>query len=99
MRYIRETGFAAFHFDSKNDVRRSLEIMQGKCRLVGNINNPQTLFSRDTAAVRKEVRDVLEAGLTMVGPECALPLACPLENLRAIPAAIQEWAAQRQAEG
>jgi [methyl-Co(III) methanol-specific corrinoid protein]:coenzyme M methyltransferase len=78
MPFIRETGFDAFHFDSKNDVRRSLEAMQGKCRLVGNINNPRTLFCENADAVREEVRRALDAGLTMVGPECALPLACPL---------------------
>ena len=95
MPYIRQTGFAGFHFDSKNDVYRSLELMRGQCRLVGNINNPQTLFCRDVSAVRQEVRKVLDAGITLVGPECALPLACPLENLKAIPETIIEWAAER----
>jgi [methyl-Co(III) methanol-specific corrinoid protein]:coenzyme M methyltransferase len=91
MPYIRETGFDAFHFDSKNDIHRSLELMQGKCRLAGNVNNPQTLFQGDVEAVRAEVRNILDAGITMVGPECALPLGCPLENLRAIPETIAEW--------
>lgn len=93
MPYIRETGFDAFHFDSKNDTRRSLEIMQDKCRLVGNINNPQTLFRGTVEDVRREVTAVLDAGLAIVAPECALPLACPLENLQAIPKTIQEWRA------
>ena len=90
MPYIRETGFDGFHFDSKNDVRRSLEIMQGKCRLVGNINNPQTLFRGTVEQVQQEVRAVFQAGLTLIGPECALPLACPLENLRAIPETVRQ---------
>lgn len=93
MPYIRETGFDAFHFDSKNDVGRSLEIMQGKCRLIGNINNPRTLYRADAETVRHDVWKVLDSGLTMVGPECALPLACPLENLKAIPATIRAWRA------
>jgi [methyl-Co(III) methanol-specific corrinoid protein]:coenzyme M methyltransferase len=91
MPYIRETGFDAFHFDSKNDIRRSLDLMQGRCRLVGNINNPDTLFRRAAAAVRDEVHGALDAGLTLIGPECALPLGCPLENLRAIPQAVRQW--------
>jgi len=93
MPYIRETGFDAFHFDSKNDTCRSLDIMQNKCRLVGNINNPQTLFRGTARDVRQEVAAVLDAGLTIVAPECALPLACPLENLQAIPKTTQEWRA------
>ncbi len=96
MSYIRETGFDGFHFDSKNDAGRSLELMQGKCRLVGNINNPQSLFSSPVADVREEVTAVLDAGLTMVGPECALPLACPLENLKAIPETIESWMAKQE---
>jgi len=98
MPYIRRTGFAGFHFDSKNDVRRSQDLMRGQCQLVGNINNPQTLFCRDAAAVRQEVRRVLDAGLTLVGPECALPLECPLANLKAIPATIIDWAAAKRSE-
>jgi [methyl-Co(III) methanol-specific corrinoid protein]:coenzyme M methyltransferase len=96
MPYIRETGFDAFHFDSKNDVRRSLEAIQGKCRLVGNINNPQTLFCATADSVREEVWQALDAGLTMVGPECALPLACPMENLKMIPETIRQWFAEQQ---
>ena len=53
MAYIRETGFDGFHFDSKNDMRRSLAIMQGQCRLVGNVNNPQTLFRGSVADVER----------------------------------------------
>ncbi|MHB0954836.1 MAG: MtaA/CmuA family methyltransferase [Pirellulaceae bacterium] len=92
MPYIRETGFDGFHFDSKNDARRSLEIMQGKCRLVGNINNPHTLFRGTVEQVEQEVRAVFQAGVTLIAPECALPLACPLENLRAIPETVHNSA-------
>ena len=95
MAFIRETGFDAFHFDSKNDIRRSLEIMQNGCQLVGNINNPLTLFSQPVDVVREDVRRALDAGLTLVGPECALPLACPLENLKAIPETIRQWSIEQ----
>jgi hypothetical protein len=27
----------------------------------------------------------------MIGPECAIPLQTPLDNLREIPAAVREW--------
>jgi [methyl-Co(III) methanol-specific corrinoid protein]:coenzyme M methyltransferase len=95
MPYICETGFDAFHFDSKNDIQRSVDLMQGKCRLVGNINNPETLFQGDADAVRGEVLRAIDAGLTLIGPECALPLACPIDNLRAIPETIKDWAEKR----
>jgi MtaA/CmuA family methyltransferase len=99
MPYIRETGFDGFHFDSKNDIRRSLAIMRGACRLVGNINNPRTMFRGTVAQVRHEVRAAIEAGLTLIAPECALPLACPLENLRAIPATVLQVSDQTPGTG
>ena len=36
----------------------------------------------------------LEAGVQMVGPECAIPLQTPIENLLAIRDAVQEWHAR-----
>ena len=67
----------------------SMEAVDGRISLVGNINNPETLYSR-RAPTRssEEVRENLEAGVQMVGPECAIPLQTPIENLRAIRDAV-----------
>lgn len=91
MPYIAETGMAAFHFDSKNKPGESMEAVCGHCALVGNINNPETLFARDPEQVHLEVLANLEAGIHMVGPECAIPLQTSIENLREIPRAVQAW--------
>lgn len=87
---IAETGMAAFHFDSKNGPAESMEAVGGRIGLVGNVNNPETLFSKGPAEVRAEVRANLEAGVQMVGPECAIPLQTPIENLLAIREAVVE---------
>ncbi|MFH1571583.1 MAG: MtaA/CmuA family methyltransferase [Gemmatimonadota bacterium] len=91
MGYIARTGMAAFHFDSKNGAAESMAAVEGRIALVGNVNNPQTLFSRGPETVRDEVIAGLEAGISMIGPECAIPLQTPIESLRAIPAAVAEW--------
>ena len=65
--------------------------MDGGIRLVGNINNPETLYARGPAEVREEVRKCLDAGVQLVAPECAIPLATKLENLLEIPRAVKEW--------
>jgi [methyl-Co(III) methanol-specific corrinoid protein]:coenzyme M methyltransferase len=93
MGYIAETGMAAFHYDSKNKPAESMEAVHGKIALVGNVNNPETLFARGPEQVKAEVMANLEAGVQMVGPECAIPLQTSIENLRAIPAAVHEWRA------
>ena len=96
MSYIAETGFAAFHYDSKNDPAESMGVVGDRIALVGNVNNPETLFARGPEEVQAEVRKNLDAGIKLVGPECAIPLQTPLENLKAIPAAIADWTRQHQ---
>ncbi|MFL2803665.1 MAG: MtaA/CmuA family methyltransferase [Dehalococcoidia bacterium] len=91
MQYISETGMSAFHFDSKNDPFESMKAVNGKIKLVGNINNPETLYAKDPEAVKQEVFKCLDAGVQMVGPECAVPLSTKIQNLMAIPEAITEW--------
>ena len=96
MPYIAKTGMASFHFDSKNDPQEAMDAVSGGITLVGNINNPETLYARGTEEVRQEVYKCLEAGVQMIGPECAIPLATKIENLMEIPLAIKDWTAERQ---
>ncbi|MBI3681613.1 MAG: MtaA/CmuA family methyltransferase [Acidobacteria bacterium] len=95
MGYIAETGMAAFHYDSKNDPAESMAIVRDRIALVGNINNPETLFSKGPEEVRREVYKNLEAGVNLVGPECAIPLQTSIENLKEIPKAVREWHRER----
>jgi [methyl-Co(III) methanol-specific corrinoid protein]:coenzyme M methyltransferase len=82
---------AAFHYDSKNDPVESMRIMRNRTSLVGNINNPETLFSKGPEEVHKEVVKNLDAGVQLVGPECAIPLQTAIENLKEIPRAVKAW--------
>ena len=91
MDYIAQTGMASFHFDSKNDPQAAMDTVSGRIGLVGNINNPQTLYARGPEEVRQEVFRCLDAGVQMVAPECAVPLATKLENLIEIPRAVKAW--------
>lgn len=95
MPYIAQTGMAAFHFDSKNNPAAAMAAVGGKIRLVGNINNPSTLYARGPEEVRAEVYRALDAGVQIIAPECAIPLKTKLENLLEIPAAVKDWAAAR----
>jgi MtaA/CmuA family methyltransferase len=91
MGYIADTGMAAFHYDSKNGAEESMDAVGGKISLVGNVNNPTTLYAKGVDEVKDEVRRNLEAGVQMVGPECAIPLQTPIESLRAIREAVLEY--------
>jgi [methyl-Co(III) methanol-specific corrinoid protein]:coenzyme M methyltransferase len=91
MEYIAQTGVAAFHFDSKNDAADSVRVMRNRVALVGNINNPGTLYAQGPAEVREEVFRALAAGVPLIAPECAIPLRTPIQNLKEIPRAVREW--------
>ena len=52
MPYIAQTGMASFHFDSKNDPQEAMAAVNGGIGLVGNINNPETLYARGPEQVR-----------------------------------------------
>ncbi len=97
MEYIAQTGMAAFHFDSKNAPAESMQIVRKRISLVGNLNNPETLFSKGPEEVRREVYRNLDAGVELVGPECAIPLQTAIENLKEIPLAVRDWHRQRDA--
>ena len=91
MDYIAQTGMAAFHYDSKNKPEESMDVVKNRISLVGNINNPETLFSKGPEQVTAEVVKNLDAGVQLVGPECAIPLQTAIENLKAIPGAVKDW--------
>ena len=91
MDYIAQTGMAAFHYDSKNDPAESMEVVDRRISLVGNVNNPETLYAKGPEVVREEIRKNPAAGVQLVGPECAIPLQTSIENLKEIPRAVREW--------
>jgi [methyl-Co(III) methanol-specific corrinoid protein]:coenzyme M methyltransferase len=91
MGFIAETGMAAFHYDSKNKPGESMEAVAGRVSLVGNVNNPSTLYAQGAAEVAAEVLENLEAGIQMIGPECAIPLQTPIESLLAISETVTAW--------
>ena len=62
----------------------------------GNINNPETLFSKGPRQVREEVVQNLESGVQLIGPECAIPLQTSIDNLKEIPRAVRDWHKERE---
>ncbi|MBI4013066.1 MAG: MtaA/CmuA family methyltransferase [Candidatus Rokubacteria bacterium] len=84
IRFFREAGFAAFHFESQVPPEKAVAEAAGRIRLAGNINNPVTLFTRGPAEVRQEAQQAIDAGVDIIAPECAVPLQTPVANLEAI---------------
>jgi len=85
-----EAGFEAYHFEWQMDAKVVVEKVGNRMSLVGCINNPQVLYQGTPDDAYAQARYAIEAGVNIIGPECAIPLATPLENLKAIVAAVHE---------
>jgi len=89
--YIAQTGLSSFHFESKVDACKAVKTAAGRMAMIGNINNSSTLLFKKPQDVRKEVQYAIKCGLDIIGPECAVPLTTPLENLKEIASATEEY--------
>ncbi|MCX5824827.1 MAG: MtaA/CmuA family methyltransferase, partial [Deltaproteobacteria bacterium] len=90
LEFFAESGVDAYHFEWQVDARTAVEKIGKRISLIGNLNNPKTMFQGTPEDVYKQARYAIEAGVDIIGPECAVPLTTPLANLRAIPAAVRE---------
>jgi [methyl-Co(III) methanol-specific corrinoid protein]:coenzyme M methyltransferase len=84
------SGVDAYHFEWQVDAREAVKIIGKRISLVGNVNNPRALLQGTPEEVYRQARYAIEAGVDIIGPECAIPLATPLENLKAIVEAAKE---------
>jgi [methyl-Co(III) methanol-specific corrinoid protein]:coenzyme M methyltransferase len=81
---IAQTGLAGFHWDTKTGTAADVRRLAGpRLALMGGINNYKLLRSTPEE-IAADSRLAAVAGINIVGPECAIPLATPLANLLAI---------------
>lgn len=82
--YIAETGIAAFHFDSKVDAKLARTLAGDKLSLMGGTSNFDIIRSGDPESIAHDVQEKFRCRIDIIGPECAVPLDAPLENLKAL---------------
>lgn len=85
-----EAGFEAYHFEWQMDAKAVVKKVGHRMSLVGCINNAQVLYQGTPDDTYKQARYAIEAGVNIIGPECAIPLATPLDNLKGIVSAVHE---------
>ena len=92
--HFNKSGMECFNFESAND---AIE-MRSKATVVllGNINNPQTIYQGTKEDVKREVFYALDAGVEIIGPECAVPVNGKLSNIIAIREAVEEYYEQKR---
>ena len=81
---IAETGLDCFHWDTKTGSPREVRTLAGdRLALMGGISN-HTLLQAAPDQIAAEAIEAAKSDIDIVGPECAVPLATPLENLQAV---------------
>ena len=82
--HIERTGIACFHWDTKTGTPVEVRELAGeRMALMGGISNFVLLRGTpdEVVAMASEAGD---AGMDVIGPECAIPLTTPLANLQAV---------------
>lgn len=82
--FIRESGLACFHFDSRVPAETARELAGTKLALMGGTSNLSVIRSGSEADVRSDVRAKIGAEIDIIGPECAVPLDAPCRNMVAL---------------
>ena len=97
--YFAEAGWDCFHFESQVDPRVAKEIVGDRMSLMGNINNPTTLFSGTYEDTYDACMNVLEAGVNGVAPEGSVPLGTKMEVLQALADSARDYSNAHRPDG
>lgn len=97
--YFAEAGWDCFHFESQVDPYVAKEITGDRMSLMGNINNPTTLFSGTYEDTYQACMGVLEAGVNGLAPEGSVPLGTKMEVLMALTDSARDYSNAHRPDG
>jgi len=98
LEYIRETGLECFHFDSKVPAAEARKLAGEDMALMGGTSNIGIVRNGTRYTITKDIKEKLCAGIDIIGPECAVPLDAPYENLRTIAEVSKKLDGEQRAE-
>ncbi|MEW6753053.1 MAG: uroporphyrinogen decarboxylase family protein [Candidatus Latescibacterota bacterium] len=87
--FIRQTGLACFHFDSRVPTPRARELAGAGLALMGGTSNLEVIRRGDLEVVRRDVAEKVRHGIQVIGPECAVPLDAPWTAMAELAAAVK----------
>jgi len=87
--YIRETGLACFHFDSKVPTATARTLAGDGLALMGGTSNLDVIRTGTPDAIAADVREKANHHIEIIGPECAVPLDAPCENMRILASEVR----------
>lgn len=91
IQYIRQTGITCFHYDSKVPSKMARELAGEKLSLMGGTSNLEVIRNGDFEIIQKEVKEKIKNGIDIIGPECAVPLDAPFENMKILAEEVKKF--------
>jgi MtaA/CmuA family methyltransferase len=87
--FIRETGLACFHFDSKVPSATARELAGERMALMGGTSNFTIIREGTPDTIAADVQEKLAHHIDIIGPECAVPLNAPWRNMKLLAEAVK----------
>lgn len=80
--YIRETGMECFHYDSKVPTQTARDLAGDSLSLMGGTSNFDVIRKGTPEKIIGDVKEKHACGIDIIGPECAVPLDAPYNNMK-----------------
>lgn len=89
---MADCGFEGLSVEEKiGTAKVGKELIGDRARLVGNISSPFTLLPGPIDKIKAEAKEALEGGVDVLAPGCGIAPMTPLENIKAMVAARDEF--------
>ena len=90
--YMADCGFEGLSVEEKiGSPKKAKEVIGDRARFVGNISSPFTLLPGPIDKIKAEAKLALEEGVDVLAPGCGIAPMTPLENIKAMVAARDEF--------
>ncbi|HII91652.1 MAG TPA: MtaA/CmuA family methyltransferase [Methanosarcina sp.] len=89
---MADCGFEGLSVEEKiGNAAEGKKVIGDKARLVGNVSSPFTLLPGPIDKIKAEAKAALEGGVDVLAPGCGIAPMTPLENIKAMVAARDEY--------
>jgi [methyl-Co(III) methanol-specific corrinoid protein]:coenzyme M methyltransferase len=89
---MADCGFEGLSVEEKiGNAKEGKDIIGDRARLVGNVSSPFTLLPGPIDKIKAEAKAALEGGIDVLAPGCGIAPMTPLENIKAMVAARDEY--------
>jgi [methyl-Co(III) methanol-specific corrinoid protein]:coenzyme M methyltransferase len=90
--YMADCGFEGLSVEEKiGSVKKAKEVIGTRARLVGNVSSPFVLLPGPIDKIKADAKLALAEGIDVLAPGCGIAPMTPLENIKAMVAARDEF--------